>query len=153
MPPAPRVPCTLPISAWVLTLLDLKSLSTPYTMPRGASAAQLQPASQIIRGDGGLQPLLMLKHLLAQAGARHAQCDALTVGPASRKPGLDSTSIGARLQLHTLVEATPISQPALMCTPQWVDLAMALPTVLVTPISRAPFALAYSRACHAQTAT
>ena len=48
------------------------------------------------------------------------------------------------------MEATPISQPALMCTPQCVDLAMALPTVLVMPISRAPLALAYSSACHAQ---
>ena len=49
-----------------------------------------------------------------------------------------------------LVEATPISQPALMWTPQSVERAMALPTVLVTPISSAPLALAYSSACAPQ---
>ena len=50
-------------------------------------------------------------------------------------------------EVYALVEATPISQPALMCTPQCVDRAMAEPTVLVTPMQSAPRALAYSRAC------
>ena len=52
-------------------------------------------------------------------------------------------------EVYALVEATPISQPALMCTPQCVDRAMAEPTVLVTPMQSAPRALAYSSACMA----
>jgi hypothetical protein len=40
--------------------------------------------------------------------------------------------------VYALVDATPISAPALMWTPQWVPRAMALPTVLVTPTQRAP---------------
>ena len=50
-------------------------------------------------------------------------------------------------EVYALVEATPISQPALMCTPQCVERAMAEPTVLVTPMQSAPRALAYSSAC------
>jgi len=49
--------------------------------------------------------------------------------------------------VYAFVDATPISQPALMCTPQCVMRAMALPTVLVTPTHSAPRALIYSRAC------
>lgn len=40
--------------------------------------------------------------------------------------------------VYALVDATPISAPALMWTPQWVPRAIALPTVLVTPTQRAP---------------
>ena len=50
-------------------------------------------------------------------------------------------------EVYAFVEATPISQPALMCTPQCVDRAMAEPTVLVTPMQSAPRAFAYSSAC------
>lgn len=46
-----------------------------------------------------------------------------------------------RAGLLTLVLATPISGPALMCTPQSVSLEMELPTVLVTPTVRAPLSL------------
>ena len=49
-------------------------------------------------------------------------------------------------EVYALVEATPISQPALMCTPQCVERAMAEPTVLVTPMQSAPRAFAYSSA-------
>ncbi len=49
--------------------------------------------------------------------------------------------------MYALVDATPISQPALMWTPQCVIRAMALPTVLVTPTHSAPRALMYSKAC------
>lgn len=52
--------------------------------------------------------------------------------------------------VYALVDATPISQPALMCTPQCVRRAMAEPTVLVTPMSNAPRDLAYSSACRQQ---
>mmetsp|Transcript_63331 Transcript_63331/g.200311 ORF Transcript_63331/g.200311 Transcript_63331/m.200311 type:complete len:280 (-) Transcript_63331:1144-1983(-) len=48
--------------------------------------------------------------------------------------------------VYALVDATPISAPALMCTPQWVSRAMADPTVLVTPTQRAPLRFTYSRA-------
>lgn len=48
--------------------------------------------------------------------------------------------------MYALVEATPISQPALMCTPQCVPRAMAEPTVFVIPMHSAPRALAYSSA-------
>ncbi len=41
---------------------------------------------------------------------------------------------------------TKADSPALMCTPQCVERAMAEPTVLVTPTHSAPRALAYSRA-------
>ena len=46
----------------------------------------------------------------------------------------------------TFVLATPISGPALMCTPQWVSLLIELPTVLVIPTARAPLDLQYLRA-------
>ena len=49
--------------------------------------------------------------------------------------------------VYALVEATPISQPALMWTPQCVERAMAEPTVLVMPMHSAPRAFAYSSAC------
>ena len=52
--------------------------------------------------------------------------------------------IGPRL---TFVLATPISAPALINTPQSVPLAMADPTVLVTPTHSAPALRAYSSAC------
>ena len=45
--------------------------------------------------------------------------------------------------VYALVEATPISQPALMCTPQCVERAIAEPTVFVTPMHSAPLSLAY----------
>lgn len=45
----------------------------------------------------------------------------------------------------TLVLATPISGPALMCTPQSVSREMELPTVLVMPTVRAPLSLQYRR--------
>ncbi len=48
--------------------------------------------------------------------------------------------------VYALVEATPISAPALMCTPQSVSRAMVLPTVLVMPTHSAPRALMYSSA-------
>ena len=46
----------------------------------------------------------------------------------------------------TFVLATPISGPALMCTPQYVPRLMELPTVLVIPTTRAPLRLQYCRA-------
>ncbi len=42
------------------------------------------------------------------------------------------------LCVPTLVEATPISYPALRWMPQCVDREMAEPTVLVTPMHSAP---------------
>jgi hypothetical protein len=51
--------------------------------------------------------------------------------------------------VYALVDATPISQPALMCTPQCVERAIAEPTVLVTPMHSAPLSLAYCSACAA----
>ena len=48
--------------------------------------------------------------------------------------------------VYAFVEATPISHPALMCTPQSVERAMAEPTVLVTPTQSAPAARAYRSA-------
>ncbi len=54
---------------------------------------------------------------------------------------------GSRLWILKTSNTAPISQPALMCTPQWVERAMAEPTVLVTPMHSAPPALAYSSAC------
>lgn len=47
--------------------------------------------------------------------------------------------------MPTLVLATPISGPALMCTPQSVSREMELPTVLVMPTVRAPLSLQYRR--------
>lgn len=49
--------------------------------------------------------------------------------------------------VYALVEATPISKPALMLMPQSVSRAIAEPTVLVMPMQRAPWFLAYLRAC------
>lgn len=49
--------------------------------------------------------------------------------------------------VYALVEATPISKPALILMPQSVSLAIAEPTVLVMPMQRAPWSLAYVRAC------
>ena len=46
----------------------------------------------------------------------------------------------------TLVLATPISGPALMCIPQSVSREMALPTVLVIPSNSAPRDLQYRSA-------
>lgn len=46
----------------------------------------------------------------------------------------------------TFVLATPISGPALICTPQSVSREMELPTVLVMPTVRAPLSLQYRRA-------
>lgn len=40
--------------------------------------------------------------------------------------------------VYAFVEATPISQPALMCTPHSVARETALPTVFVTPMHSAP---------------
>merc|ERR1719209_1585253 len=48
--------------------------------------------------------------------------------------------------VYALVEATPISGPALMCTPEWLSLQMVDPTVLVMPMIRAPLDLQYLRA-------
>ncbi|KAJ0502320.1 hypothetical protein HanRHA438_Chr11g0514131 [Helianthus annuus] len=48
--------------------------------------------------------------------------------------------------IPTLVLATPISLPALICTPQCVLRAIELPTVFVMPTHKAPFSRAYSRA-------
>ena len=48
--------------------------------------------------------------------------------------------------VYAFVEATPISGPALIWTPQDVSLLMELPTVLVTPTQRAPLFLQYLRA-------
>lgn len=45
-------------------------------------------------------------------------------------------------EVYALVDATPISQPALMWMPQSVAAAMAEPTVLVTPRHSAPCFLA-----------
>ena len=47
--------------------------------------------------------------------------------------------------VYALVEATPISAPALMCTPQCVRLEIADPTVLVMPTQSAPRSRASSR--------
>ena len=44
--------------------------------------------------------------------------------------------------VYALVEATPISKPALMLMPQSVSRAIAEPTVLVMPMQRAPWSLA-----------
>ena len=49
-------------------------------------------------------------------------------------------------EVYALVEATPISHPALMCTPQSVPRAIADPTVLVTPTHKAPAERAYRSA-------
>ena len=46
-------------------------------------------------------------------------------------------------QVYALVDATPISAPALMWTPQSVLREMAEPTVLTMPTQRAPRSLAY----------
>ena len=46
----------------------------------------------------------------------------------------------------TLVLATPISGPALTCTPQCVSRLMELPTVLVIPTVSAPLCLQYLKA-------
>ena len=49
-------------------------------------------------------------------------------------------------EVYALVDATPISGPALMCTPQWDSRQMELPTVLVMPMSSAPRGLQYLEA-------
>mmetsp|Transcript_13984 Transcript_13984/g.33829 ORF Transcript_13984/g.33829 Transcript_13984/m.33829 type:complete len:220 (-) Transcript_13984:1095-1754(-) len=54
-----------------------------------------------------------------------------------------SSTIATIWQVYALVDATPISAPALMCTPQSVPRLMADPTVLTMPTHSAPRSLAY----------
>ena len=49
--------------------------------------------------------------------------------------------LNTRIFVYTFVLATPISGPALICTPQCVSLLIELPTVLVIPTVRAPLDL------------
>lgn len=49
-------------------------------------------------------------------------------------------------EVYAFVEATPISGPALMWTPQWDSRLMVEPTVLVIPTMRAPRCLQYLNA-------
>ena len=49
-------------------------------------------------------------------------------------------------EVYAFVDATPISGPALMWTPQWDSRLMVEPTVLVIPTMRAPRCLQYLNA-------
>ena len=56
-------------------------------------------------------------------------------------------------QSPTFVLATPISGPALICTPQWESLLIVLPTVFVMPTIKAPLCLQYLRASKVSAAS
>lgn len=60
--------------------------------------------------------------------------------------GAEDLTFLAMQGILTFVLATPISGPALICTPQSVSRDMELPTVFVIPTVRAPLSLQYRRA-------